>query len=342
MPRPPDPVRGRDRWSEYLQLVAGKPKKLEDSQLQLVHPVYLDVPMLVSFVAANAADAGGFSFESEATEKGGSATDRTREATGRGRAVFPLIGALIGLDMSGLYGRKDQEQESRETKVVRQHTEASLFNLLRDELVASDRVTVIEREEQLGELKIGDLVEMSGEVIGNPLQQMLDLFTQIAPYLGYDVEALTKPKKRKDPSRSGNPAKASGVSKPSDDLSDEDTFRLLATMRQDLDGSSMLDLVLRGPEEIRAVLTLSREFLTRAAADSLLGGRFAVIGKVTRVLGEKEIINLTRRTAIGLGGPDLAREIVHDFSKVEGLSVEVGEAVIEPPALQLLPLAVFV
>lgn len=171
---------------------------------------------------------------------------------------------------------------------------------------------------------------------------MLDLFAQIAPYLGYDLEMLMKPKKRKDPSRSGNPAKASGAIKPSEDLSDEDTFRLLATMRQDLDCSSMRDLVLLGPEGVRAVLALSREFLTPAAADSLLGGRFAVVGKVTRVLDEEEMINLTRRTAIGLGGPDLARQIVNAFSNVEELFVEVGEAVIEPPALQLLPLAVFV
>ncbi len=319
--------------------MALKESEQTEPPLQLVHPVYLDVPMLVSFVAAAE---GGVTFESEETEKGATATDRTREATGRARGGFPLIGALIGLDMSGRYGRKDEERDSRETKVIRQHTEASLFNLLRHELVEGSRIKVIESEGHLGELKIGDLVEISGEVIGNPLQQMLDLFFQLVPYFGYEVEMLMKPKKRKDPSRSGNPAVRAESATASGDLSEEDTFRFLATMRQDLDRSSMRDLVLLGPEGIRAVLALSTEFLTPAAADRLLGGRFTVVGKVTRVLGDEEIINLTRRTAIGLGGPELSRGLVTELRQTEDLFVEIGDPIVEPPALQLLPLAVFV
>lgn len=306
--------------------------------LQLVHPVYLDTPMLVSFVAA-AED--GFAFRSEETEKGATATDRTREASGGIRAGFPALGSLIGIDMSGRYGRKDQEQESKETKVVRQHTEASLFNLLRHELVAQDRITVVERSEQLDDLEIGDLVEIMGEVVGNPLQQMLDLFLQILPYFGYDVEALMKPKRRRDPSKSGNPAVRAAAGQ-AGDFEEEDVFRLLATMRGDLDSGSVRDLVLLGPEGIRAVLALSTEFLTSAAADRLLGGRFTALGKISRVLAPDESINLTRRTALGLAGPDVARGLVTDFTSDNELFVDIGDPVVEPPALQLLPLAVFV
>lgn len=315
-----------------------EPKHWDEPTLQLVHPVYLDTPMLVSFVAA-AED--GFAFESEETEKGATATDRTREATGRVRAGFPALGSLIGLDMSGRYGRKDQEQESRETKVVRQHTEASLFNLLRHELIVQDRITVIERGEQLSGLEIGDLVEIMGEIVGNPLQQMLDLFFQILPYLGHDVEALMKPKKREDPGKSGNPAVRAGAGQ-SGDLEEEDSLRLLATMRGDLDNGSVRDLVLLGPMGIRAVLALSTEFLTPAAADRLLGGRFTAIGKVSRVLAPDESINLTRRTVLGLGGPAVARKLVTGFTSDNSLFVDIGDPVVEPPAVQLLPLAVFV
>jgi hypothetical protein len=319
-------------------IVARETKQSEEPTLQLVHPVYLDVPMLVSFVAA-AED--GFALESEQTEKGATATDRSRETGGGARAGFPGLGALVGLDMSGRVRRGEQEQESRETRVVRQHTEASLFNLLRHTLITEGRIRVTERADELADIEIGALVEMSGEIIGNPLQQMLDFFLQILPYLGYDLEALMKPKKRKDSSRSGNPAKRAGESA-TEELEEEDLFRLLATMRGDLDSSSMRDLVLLGSEQVRAVLTLSTEFLTSAAADRLLGGRFRVIGKVTRVLDMGESINLTRRTALGLGGPDLARQLVTDFTSEQELFVEIGDPVVEAPAMQLLPLAVFV
>jgi hypothetical protein len=200
---------------------------------------------------------------------------------------------------------------------------------------------VLTREDQLSDLETGALVEITGEVVGNPLEQILDLFFQILPYLGYDVEALTKPKKRRDPAKSGNPQVRAGAS-PGSDLPEEDVLRLLATMRGDLEASSMRDLVLVGPEGVRAVLTLSTEFLTRAAADRLLGGRFTAVGKVSRVLEADEAINLTRRTALGYAGPDVARSVVTDFTGDNALFVEVGDPVVEPPAVQLLPLAVFV
>lgn len=307
----------------------------ERMPLRLLHPVYLDTPMLVSFVAAAE---GGIAFQSEETEKGATETDRTRDAMVRARAGLPALASLIGLDMSGRYGRKDQEQESKETRVVRQHTEASLFNLLRHELVAQGCVTTIVRAGQLDDVDIGDLVEVTGDIIGNPLQQMLDLFFQILPYLGYDAETLMKPKKRKDPAKSGNPAVRAGESQ----IDDEDTLRLIATMRGDLESSSMRDLLLLGPDDIRAVLVLSTEFLTPAAADRLLGGRFTVIGKITRVLIPPESINLTRRTALGMAGPDVAQELVTTFTSDQELFVEIGDPVVEPPAVQLLPLAVFV
>jgi len=100
--------------------------------------------------------------------------------------------------------------------------------------------------------------------------------------------------------------------------------------------------VLLGEEDLRAVLTLSTEFLTGTAAQYLLGGRFSVVGKLTRVLKESENINLTRRTALGLGGPQLVRGLVNDLRGTESVFVEIGDPVVEPPAVQLLPLAVFV
>jgi len=227
----------------------------DETGLELVHPVYLDVPMLVSFVAAVE---GGVAFGSEETERGGTTQDRNREVAGRAKAGFPLLGALVGMDVSGRYGRKDQEQESKETKIVRQHTEASLFNLLRYELDRDGRITHIDHKDELQELEVGQLVEISGEIVGNPLEQMLELFLQILPYLGYDIEELTKPKKQKQKDRgnprSGNPARRAaatqgnadqGVSN-QEDLSQEDLFGLFATMRQDLEKSSIRDLVLLG------------------------------------------------------------------------------------------------
>jgi hypothetical protein len=88
-------------------------------------------------------------------------------------------------------------------------------------------------------------------------------------------------------------------------------------------------------------MTLSTEFFAEQTAQYLHAGEFRVVGKVTRVLGEGESINLTRRTAFGLAGPDAARDAIRGFAEeVEYFAVD--DPIVEPPALQVLPLAVFV
>ena len=90
------------------------------------------------------------------------------------------------------------------------------------------------------------------------------------------------------------------------------------------------------------MLTLSTEFFSKETTDYVLGGRFTVLGKVTRVLGASELINLTRRTALGIGGPDVARGLVQGFTEDKELFVQISDPIVEPPAIQILPLAVFV
>lgn len=98
---------------------------------------------------------------------------------------------------------------------------------------------------------------------------------------------------------------------------------------------------LDGPDDIRAVLTLSREFLHESSEDYLLGGHFTALGKVTRVLGLGDHINLTRRTALRLMGPEHTREMVAGINSDADVELDVGDPVVEDAGIQLLPLAIF-
>ena len=299
--------------------------------------------MMVSFVAAIE---GGVAFGDERTERKLAATERDREAGVR--FGLPLLSSLLSLDMSGRLGQKEREEGSEEIKVVRRHTEASLFNLLRHRLAALDQITPVDGQSVLPELTPGQLVEVTGQVVGNPLHQMFSLLRQILPYIGLDEDDLKKPKK--NPSRSGNPAirarAQTGSDQPSEQADDgmpiDEVVRLLFVMRDDLEAAAVRDIVVDGPEGIRAVMTMSREFFTDETTEYLRGGRFTALGKVTRVLDQADTINLTRRTALGLGGPDVARGLVQGFTEDQELFVEIGDPIIEAPAIQILPLALFV
>src|ERR1700680_4428832 len=90
---------------------------------ELVYPVYLDVPMLISFLAALE---GGVSLEDQSTSRLSRSSGSERE--GKIRAGLPSILSLLSLDMSGRLSAKSEDQTGEETVAVRRHTEASLFN----------------------------------------------------------------------------------------------------------------------------------------------------------------------------------------------------------------------
>lgn len=309
----------------------------------LVHPVYLDVPMMVSFLAAVE---GGVSFEDQSKTVEGS--QDTREREGGGGIKLPSLLSVLSMDVSGRMKSSGADSMTSEITTVRRHTEASLFNALRTQLRASEAITELSSVGQLDDLQTGELVEIVGQVNGNPLQHVLDLLATFAPYLGIDLDGSktsAAPAKSKQNKQRGNqslrqvqPQTAAPEEEPSFGPAE---IQLFQTMRADLDNASVRDLVLDGPDDVKAVLTLSREFLSATGEEYLLGGRFTVLAKVTRVLAGDELINLTRRTALGAAGPETAREIVNSFADVPDLDIDVSDPVVEVPGLQLLPLAIF-
>jgi hypothetical protein len=313
-----------------------------EERLELVHPVYLDTPMMVSFVAALE---GGVSYGAESTQTQAQTEDKARE--GGGRFGVPILSSLLSLDMSGRMSSNVGAQNTEEVKVVRRHTEASLFNLLRHRLISDGEITTVTTRGQLSDLRPGQLIEVSGEVIGNPLQQLFALMTKILPYMGIEEEEIRGPAKGKQAKgnpRSGNPAQRAaaqqGLTK--DEQETLDGIRMLFIMKDDLEVASVRDVVLAADDSITTVLTLSTEFFSDQTTDYVLGGRFTVLGKVTRILAGEDTVNLTRRTALGIAGPDMAREIVDSFTEDNEFFIEATDPIVTAPALQVLPLALFV
>jgi hypothetical protein len=320
--------------------------------LELIHPVYLDVPMMVSFLAALQ---GGVAYGGEVTERVSAAQGRERE--GSGKAGLPSLASLFGLslDMTGRVKSHSQGEESTETRVVREHTEASLFNLLREALITRDEFMEVVDPTQLELVNAGQLVEVSGEILGNPLQQVLDVVGRILPYMDAGLEdqntatrragsGPNRAERRRAQQRQPGGAQSQQLTDTSSRGMSSEDLTIFQVMREDVESAQVRDLVLKSSGDLRVVLTMSREFLSREAEEYLLGGRFKAIGKITRVLEGDESINLTRRTAIGLAGPGMARELINSLHSDEagGFSFTAEDPIVEAPALQLLPLAVFI
>jgi hypothetical protein len=95
----------------------------------LVHPVYLDVPMMISFLAHLE---GGVSTHEEETQRDAGARERALKGRAGLRLRFvPVLDAEVGSE--GSMQRRDES--SVESKTERHHTAASLFNLLYEYLI---------------------------------------------------------------------------------------------------------------------------------------------------------------------------------------------------------------
>lgn len=190
----------------------------------------------------------------------------------------------------------------------------------------------------LSGVTVGDVVEVTGDALGNPLLSALDFVATMLPLVVGPESAHEARPRRPAPTASVAAARAAA---------DEEagTQRVLmgtvTAARDGLRDNPVVDVLLRTDAELIAILVLDREVLTAAGEEQLRGGRFRVVGKVSAVLGKDDHVNLFRRTPIAATGVEASRDMVSELIEA-GVDVEVADPVVEGPALQILPLAVLV
>jgi hypothetical protein len=318
---------------------------------RLSHPLYLDVQMMVSFLAY--LEGGVFTTAEETTQ-----TEISKEKNASGSAKFklPSLASLLGLEASVSGDASRKSAETAETKVARHHTAASLFNGLYQHLTTGTTLHKIESAEDLHSLKTGDFVEVSGRYTGNPLEQTLDLMNSFLDYMRQIAERDNeRNRSSSNARRSNNPQRREAASLLNTDDSDyvelaqqyrtferSFEFMMVQKMREEIESSPIHDVVLKTSSDLRVILTVSSEYYSPSVAEHLTSGDFTAVGKVTRVLKSGESINLSRRTIIGKLGDDadqIATSITDSIPQITQLA---GSPVVEYPALQVLPMAIFV
>lgn len=317
---------------------------------QLTHPIYLDVAMMTSFLAYLD---GGVVTQEEATQK--ETGERERVFKGHGGLSVKLPWALnVGAGAEGSGQRRDEI--SVESKFARQHTNASLFNLLYQYLSSDDKLTILSDASQLESLQTSQLVELSGEYLGNPLEDILGFMGAVFPYILDQQKATadaaadaTASAKRAQ--RSGNPAKRAQAQTAPEDPGT--ALAELARQTQDVGVQMMLrmaddivhvpvhDILFRTVSGLEAVVTASSEYYSRETSEYLRAGEFRVIGKVTRVITKDDSINLTRRTVLGAANSKVAEDIVSNARSSE-FQLDVADPIVKAPAVQILPMAIFI
>ena len=238
-----------------------------------------------------------------------------------------------------------------------------MFNLLYEYLTTDNQLIDLQDQHQLQGLRPGQLIELSGEYLGNPLEDILGFIGAMFPYYEEQVtaqkaataEALEQAKKAQ---RSGNPARRAaaaqaqepspdavevltGVLKQLEDTTNQQGIQLMLRMAEDIKRVPVHGLLVRTPTGLQAVLTVSSEYYSATTNEYLRAGSFRVIGKVTRIVNESDVINLTRRTFLGAADSKVAQEIVEKVKSGE-FRLDVADPIVGSPAVQILPMAIFI
>lgn len=257
----------------------------------LAHPLYLDVQMMVSFLAYLQ---GGVAFEGEETIR--SEETRTQAGKASGKVKIPSIATWLGAEVSGDLAIDKKLDATSEYKTERHHTAASLFNYLYAHLGNGGQITSLNDEEDIRSLQTSQLVQASGRYIGNPLADILNFFGQLMPYLEDDKKEKEETPKRKNSRKSGNPAVRQNataleteqtlaeLATQAEEQLEAETGRLLSRMREDMNRSPVHDLVLATSGGLKVVLTVSSQYYSAETSERLRAGDFTVLGKATRIL----------------------------------------------------------
>lgn len=324
---------------------------------ELAHPIYLDVPMMLSFLAHLE---GGFSFSE--TEKEMMTESQKKFVKARAGVRTKLLEPILGADAEASLDREGETGSEFEVSTERHHTAASLFNLLYAYLYQGGQIISVTDPTSLEKLYTGQLVEFSGEFVGNPLEEVLLLADRILDFMTRTEGKVAPVKTEAQRKRAGNPAAKSGPSAPTapNDPGTEQAIEMIRAMVEDTRTSPVHDLLFKSEFGVDAVVAVASEFYAQGAGEQLREGEFRVLGKVTMVLpgedsgdesgsGENSEemarkINLTRRTVLGLASPRVAEEMVSAFWKGVGKEASVGDVTlsVSPPAIQILPMAIFI
>lgn len=298
-------------------------------KLLLIHPLYLDVPMLVSFVAAIQ---GGISFGSEVTSE----SERTKSASGNVSAKFGLSNLISNLfDLSAETNLSAEtagrNQETR--KESKSHTEASLAILLYDLLLERDEVLIRpQSESDLSNVSPGTLVEVAGTLEKNAVDAVIDHIDALTILSNLGTQQVENKAPGKGTGKQQSPKQQTQLEKIRDKL-DEDRKRTPI---------SSVILRCKEPSDMNVVVTLRRANLRDLTLTELHKNSVRVIGKVTRVITKDQSMSAFENYGMGMLKADLVKGAFDTIVGDTNLATEFSEVQIKGPTVQILPLMIFV
>lgn len=298
--------------------------------IKLIHPIYLDVPMLVSFAAATQ---DGVAMKTEVSEESANKNATSASASGR-FGVTKLFQSLFdaSVEVEGETAREKEVTQIR--KELKAHTEASLAILLYHQLTQSDGyVSQVTNIEDIASCEPGALVEIAGTVEKNAIDQMIDTIDAI------NILSTLAPSNQQ-PQNTDKRSKG----KSQQPHMGQKSINIRDALKEDRKRTPISIVVVRcdTPDGLNVVVTMRSENLRDLTLSELDRNRVRVIGKITRILPKGKSMSSFENYGMSLVNPEQLNKYFDQIRNYENLNIKLNDILVDGPAWQILPLMIFV
>ena len=294
---------------------------------QLMIPVYINEKIVLDMLAIIE---DGFSSVSQVnyTEHKESASEKKLSGGASTEVSLPFWSKLFKIDLQGdiLHtGNKGTDENTTKEKV---HTNVSLLSKFRGFLIKHE---LLNTEFNISKMKIGDFIEIEGELQKNPLIECLDIFNSVYNMANIFSKETTL----------GNKTKARQQKTEEQKIADQ-----IKQFTDELKNSGTIDFVL-SDNNGEVVLSAQEQYLANDNVSEIIGGRFKVLGKVISVCkDEGKSISLLRKTTLSILTEDMLNKMFSGFQNIDEEEKELFnlpelKTRITSPAIIVIPIAIY-
>lgn len=318
--------------------------EITHSAEDLLIAVYLDTSSLLDLLATVE---DGFTLVERVTT--GQTSGSTSERSASGEVSSPGILNFFKVGLSGKLGRTKAEGTSDSSEAELTHTYGSLLNRFRRYLVAEHLVDP-GAEGQAQGFRVGDFVEFSGVVRPNPFTAS---FQRLQRMLGFAEIAFAMDGKQQQsqPGASRGGGKGQNQQRKPAQNSQQRELKAMAdffekiTTDVEREGTNTL-VIEQSNGDYSAILTIFEAYLRDRSMSELLNREFRILGKVARHLpeGSDEEVDLLASSGIAGFPSEVMEGLTEAISAMSGsgsAQVDAPATTIKPPAIEIVPIAIY-
>ena len=289
---------------------------------QLMVPVYINEKIVLDMLAIIE---DGFSTVSQVSYNEHKENSNVQKLESGVSTSANILSKLLKIDLKGEVSHSGNSGENTSVAKEKVHTNVSLLSRFRTFLVNEK---ILKSGFDTANIKIGDFIEVEGELQKNPLINYLDIFLDLFRM----VDIFTE-----------KPQLGSKTQTKAQKQQENEIVTQIKSFADELKHSGTIDFILFD-DVGTVVLSAQEQYLSNDNISEILGGHFKVLGKVIAICkDETENVDLLRKTTLSIFPIDQITEIFSGFqnSGIKQFNLPELKTQIPGPAVIVIPVAIY-